>query len=200
MGHLARRTLARKEIVVRRLFLHIITSLDGYINDDAGALDWLPADEEFEHYIDQMLESIDGMIFGRVAFEQLSAFWPNAGSEASPVQVRKMHELPKYVLSRSLTDTRWHNSHLLGDDPGAAITQLKQQDGSDLALFAGASATTTALELGVIDELRLIVHPAALGRGTRLFDGNYPRTELRLTGTHQFASGALLLRYEVAPR
>jgi dihydrofolate reductase len=179
---------------VTRLFLHISMSLDGYINDDAGTLDWLSADDEFERYIDQMLESIDGMIFGRMAFEQLAAFWPNAGPEASPVQVRKMHELPKYVFSRSLSNTEWHNSHLLGDDPGAAIAQLKRQDGRSLALFAGGSAATAALGLGVVDELRIIVHPALLGGGTRLFDGQYHRGELRLTDTHRFASGALLLR------
>ena len=189
-----------EETVVRRLFLHIITSLDGYINDDAGALDWFPADEEFEQYIDQLLESIDGMILGRLAFEQLSTFWPHAGAEASPVQVRRMHELPKYVLSRSLAHSEWHNSLPLGDDPGAAITHLKRQSGKDLALFAGASAATSALALGVVDEIRLIVHPALLGGGTRLFDRGYPRGELRLTDTHQFASGALLLRYEVASR
>ncbi len=178
---------------MRRLFLHIGMSLDGYVGDDAG-LPALPqfTDDEFQRYIDEMLESIDGMVYGRVAFEQLAAYWPNAGPEVSPVQVRKMHELPKYVLSRTLKDTEWHNSHMLGDDPAGAIAELKQQDGRDLALFAGASAATSAIALGVVDELRIIVNPALLGGGTRLFDGQYPRSELQLTDTHRFASGALI--------
>jgi len=185
---------------VRRLFVHINMSLDGYINDDAGAIDWHFADDEFQRYIDATLKSIGGMVFGRVAFEQLAAYWPNAGAEASRVQVRKMHELPKYVLSRNLKGTEWHNSHVLGDDPAAAIAALKQEDGRDLALFAGASAVTSAVGLGVVDELRIIVNPALLGEGTRLFGGQYPASELRLTDTHQFASGALLLSYELSPR
>jgi len=183
---------------VKRLFLHISMSLDGYINDQAGlpALDF--ADDEFQRYIDEMLESIDGMVFGRVAFDQLATYWPNAGPEASPVQVRRMHELPKYVLTHSLDDTEWHNSHVLVGDPAAAIAELKQRDGRDLALFAGARAATSAIELGVMDELRIIVGPALLAGGTRLFDGQYPASELRLTDTHRFLSGAVLLRYELA--
>src|SRR5436190_19601685 len=185
---------------MRRLFLQINVSLDGYINDADGEIDWHFADDEFQRYIDHTLESIDGMIFGRAAFEQLAAYWPAAGPEASPVQVRRMHELPKYVLSRTLERTEWHNSHILGDDPAAAIARLKAQDGRDLALFAGGKAATTAVRLGVIDEFRIVVNPALLGGGTRLFHGPYPRRELRLTHTRQFASGALILTYVPAPR
>jgi dihydrofolate reductase len=109
-----------------------------------------------------------------------------------------MHELPKYVLSSSLQHTEWHNSHALGNNPAAAIVRLKQQDGRDLALFAGASAATSLLTLGVIDELRLLVHPMLLGGGTRLFNSRYPCSDLALTDAHRFTSGALLLAYELA--
>ena len=182
---------------MRRLFLHINVSADGYIADTAGDIDWHFSDEEFQRYLDDLLESIDGMLFGRVAHEQLASYWPTAGDEVSPVQVRRMHELPKYVLSRTLKRTDWHNSHLLGD-PATAIAELKRQDGRDLALFAGAGAAQTALRLGVLDELRLIVNPVLLGGGTRLFDGDYPKSDLRLTHSHRFASGALLHTYEKA--
>ncbi|GAA3397516.1 dihydrofolate reductase family protein [Cryptosporangium minutisporangium] len=181
-----------------RLFLHINVSLDGYVNDAAGAIDWHFADEEFQRYIDDLLTDIGGMVFGRVAFEELAGYWPHAGAEASPTQVRRMHELPKHVLSRSLRSSDWHNSHVLGDDPAEAITRLKQQSGQDLALFAGGRAASAAAGLGVVDEYRLVVNPVLLGGGTRLFDGPYARTELRLTRTRQFESGALLLVYEPA--
>jgi dihydrofolate reductase len=185
---------------MRRLFLHINMSLDGYINDTDGVIDWHFADEEFQSYLDGMLESIDGMIFGRVAFEELATFWPTADGDASPVQVRKMNELPKYVLARTLKDTGWNNSHEIGDDPAAAIAELKKQDGRDLAVFAGAGAAMSAIKLGVVDELRIVVNPVLLGGGTRLFDGAHPRAELRLTDTRRFASGAMLLTYETGTK
>jgi dihydrofolate reductase len=185
---------------VRRLFLHINVSIDGYITDPAGDIDWRFADEEFQAHMDGVLESIDGMVFGRTAFEQLAAYWPTAGEEVSSTQRRRMHELPKYVLSRTLRDTEWHNSHPLGDDPAAALTDLKSQDGRDLALFAGGQAATAAIRLGVLDELRLLINPALLGGGTPLFNGTYPQQDLRLTDTRRFASGALLNTYDIHGR
>jgi dihydrofolate reductase len=180
---------------MRRLFLHISVSVDGYIADDAGAIDWVSADDEFQRHIDRMLESIGGMIFGRVAFEQLAAFWPDAGPEMSPIQVQRMHELPKYVLSSSLRHTDWHNSHPLGDDPAAAIIRLKRQEGRDLALFAGASATGSLLALGVIDELRLLVHPVAARTGRRLFDEGDAPYHLTVTATQAYPTGVIRVIY-----
>lgn len=185
---------------MRRLFLHINVSIDGYITDPAGDIDWRFADEEFQAHLDDMLESIDGIVFGRTAFEQLAAYWPTAGDEVSSTQRRRMHELPKYVMSRTLRDTAWHNSHLLGDDPATALTDLKHQEGRDLALFAGGQAATAAIRLGVLDELRLLVNPVLLGGGTPLYDGTYPKQDLRLTNTRRFASGALLNTYDLHGR
>ncbi|GAA4459663.1 dihydrofolate reductase family protein [Phytohabitans houttuyneae] len=179
-----------------RLFLHVNVSLDGYVNDAEGQIDWHFADEEFQRYIDDLLNGIEGMVFGRVAFQELAAYWPNAGPEASAVQVRRMHELPKYVLSRTLQHTDWHNSHIIAGDPIAVISKMKQQSSGDIALFAGGGAASSAASRGVIDEYRLVVNPVLLGGGTRLFDGPIPRTAMRLTGTRQFAGGALLLTYE----
>jgi dihydrofolate reductase len=185
---------------MRRPFVHINMSLDGYIDDRDGVIDWHFADDEFQRYIDETLESIDGMLFGRVAFERLAAYWPSAAAEASPVQVRRMHELPKFVLSRTLTHGDWHNSHILGDDLARAIAELKRQDGRDLPLFAGGNAASTAIKLGVVDELRIILNPALLGAGTPLFTGEYPRSELRLTDIRRFTSGALVLSYALPAR
>ena len=100
------------------------------------------------------------------------------------------------MLSRTLEHTEWHNSRLLGPDPGSAIAQLKQQDGRPLAMFAGAGAADMAIQLGLLNEIRLVVNPVLLGGGIRLFDPGYARTELRLTQTRTFASGALLPTYE----
>jgi dihydrofolate reductase len=138
---------------MRKLFLHINVSLDGFIEDAAGEIDWHFADAEFGEFIDATLQSIDAMVFGRVAFEKLAGYWPTASPpEASEVQVRRMHELPKYVISDRLRDTDWHNSHVVGGDVAAAITALKQQPGQDIALFAGAGIATSFARLGLIDE------------------------------------------------
>jgi dihydrofolate reductase len=182
---------------VRTLFAHIGVSLDGFISDGAGQ-PVLPVEEEFQHYIDELLSSIDGMVLGRKAFESLGAYWPSAGDEVSPIQARYMHELPKYVLSTSAGFAgKWHNSQPLGEDPISGLQSLKAEDGRPVAVFAGAAAVTSVLSFGLLDELRLIVHPSLVGAETRLFYATYPQTDLHLNDVRQFPSGTVLLSYSV---
>lgn len=183
---------------MRRIFLHINVSLDGYICDADGEIDWSFSDAEFQQYLDEMLGSIGGMVLGRVAHEQLASYWPVAGEEVSTVQRRQMHELPKYVLSRTLDGTDWHGAELLGPEPFATLDRLKREVGGDIAVFAGGSAATSLLEAGLLDELRLVLNPVLLGGGKRLFDERYPRMAWGLVGTRTFGSGALLVTYERA--
>ena len=186
-------------MAVGRVFAHISVSVDGYIADAAGGLGWWSADEEFNRYIDGVLDSIDGMVLGRVAYDELAQFWPTAGPEMSVAQRRRMHELPKYVLSRTRAETDWHNSHVLGPDPAAAIRDAARDVGGDVAVFAGSGAVTAALGFEVLDELRLVIHPALVGSGIRLFDSTYPTRALRLLDATPFASGVLVVRYAFDP-
>jgi dihydrofolate reductase len=180
---------------VGNAFLHINVSLDGYICDASGVIDWHFADDEFQQYLDDLLSSIHGMVFGRVAFDELADYWPHAGDEVSDVQRTRMHDLPKYVLSGTARATSWNNSHVLGPDPLAAFRDLVRDVPGDLAVFAGGGAAVSLLRAGLLDELRLVLNPVTLGGGTRLFDGAYPRAEWRLTDNRRFPSGALVLTY-----
>ena len=191
---------------MRKLFLHIMVSLDGYIEGPNRELDWHFSDDEFEEYINDVLRSIDGMFFGRVAYELLAGYWP--GAETNPTEAanksdprrhveaaRMMNTLPKYAVSNTLRGTAWNNSHIVSGDIAAEINKLKAQPGKDLALFAGASLATSARRLGLIDEYRLVINPVLLGGGKRLFDEPADRLSLRLVETRPFKSGAMTLTY-----
>jgi dihydrofolate reductase len=184
---------------MRTLFLQINVTLDGYVEDANRDIDWHFSDNEFDEFILGTLQNIDGMVFGRVAFERLAPYWPTAGAtaqtEAQREVARLMNELPKYVLSRTTHHTEWNNSHFVGVDD---VVKLKSQPGKDLALFAGANVATELTKLGVVDEFRLIVNPLLQGGGTPLFTGTYARQELTLNDVRRFASGALVLTYATA--
>jgi dihydrofolate reductase len=180
-----------------RVYAHTSVSVDGYVNDANGGLEWWSADDDFNDYIDGMLDSIGGMVLGRVAYEALAQFWPTAGPEMSETQRRRMHELPKYVLSHSPTALAWHDSQMLEGDPAAAIRAAARDSDKDIAVFAGAGAVRTTLGIGVLEELRLVVHPALVGSGTRLFDTGNQVRPLRLLDVQRFDSGVLVLRYAV---
>ncbi|MGH3118984.1 MAG: dihydrofolate reductase family protein [Gaiellales bacterium] len=186
---------------MRKVFLHINMSVDGFIEDADREMDWHFVDEEFEEYINDVLRSIDGMIFGRVTHQLLAEYWPTAGSnpEASSRQVeaaRMMNSLPKYVISSGPYDTDWQNSHLISGDIAGAIRRLKDQPGKDIALFAGAGVSQTFMRLDLIDEYRIIVNPALLGGGTPLFTPGQGKVKLDLLKVKTFDSGAVVLFYQ----
>lgn len=185
-----------------KLFLQINASLDGYIEDERREMDWHFSDDDFDAFINEMLNSIDAMIFGRVAFELLAQYWPTAGQnpDATPRQreaARLMHALPKYVVSNRLRSTDWHNAHIFSGDVIEQVRALKTRSNRDIALFAGAAAASSFLRAGLVDEIRLIVNPILFGAGTRLFQDGIARTSLTLAQTRVFRSGALLLTYRV---
>jgi dihydrofolate reductase len=191
---------------MRKIFLHIIVSLDGYIEGPNGELDWRFIDDEWEEYINSMLRSIDGMLFGRKAYQSVAGYWPTAADNpvaaADPSNphrhieaARMMNALPKYVVSTTLKSAEWNNSHIIGTNIVEEIMYLKKQSGKDIALFAGAGLANSLMKHNLIDEYRVIVNPALAGGGKPLFNGGYLQMSLELLDTRQFASGALLLRY-----
>jgi len=186
------------------LFLHINVSLDGFIEEASGEIDWHFSDDEFEAYLVGVLQSIDGMIFGRVAHQLLAEFWPGAAempgvSEHHLAMTALMNWLPKYVPTRNGYRTAWENSHILEGEVAAQVRQLKQEAGRDLALFAGGATARSFLQADLLDELRLIVNPVVLGSGRRLFEPGMDRREMQLLGSRTFASGATVLTYQPRP-
>jgi dihydrofolate reductase len=182
---------------VAEMFLQISVSLDGYIEDRNGDIEWMTSDTSLDAFATATLESIDGMVFGRKAHQLLAEFWPTAGDarDASPdliEQARLMNRLPKYVLTTGKERTGWANSHAIRPDD---VPRIKREAKRPIALFAGASAAQSLLERGTVDELRLIQYPILLGGGTPLFGDDGVRRQLKLTGSESFSSGATLQRY-----
>jgi dihydrofolate reductase len=182
------------------LFLQISVSVDGYIEDKDGDLEWFVHDVSLDDQAIDTLRSIDGMIFGRKAHALLSEFWPDADRApgASPAlieQARLMNALPKYVLTHGTERTGWANSRAIRTDD---VPRLKRDARRPIALFAGASATQALLDRGFVDEIRLIQYPILLGGGTPLFAESGKRRPLELVDSQRFDSGATLQRYRFA--
>jgi dihydrofolate reductase len=183
------------------LFLQIAVSLDGYIEDANGDIDWMVFDASVDPYATQTLESIDGMILGRKAHALLATFWPGtAETEGATAQLlaqtRLMNALPKYVLTHGEETTGWANSRAIGVED---VPRLKREAARPIAVFAGAGAAQSLLAADEIDEIRLIRYPVLLGGGTPLFDQDGRRQQLELVESQSFPSGATLQRFRVSP-
>jgi dihydrofolate reductase len=191
---------------MRKLTLCMMTSLDGFIARENRDLEWFLADPEFEADMIELLRSVDGMLFGRVAYEELKQFWPTAGtsdpkhapggftSDANRIEfARLMNSVPKLVISRTLEWLEWGPGRLIRDLVND-IDGLKRDNGRDLVFFAGAESAAELIRLDAFDEYRLLVHPIALGKGLSLFAGA-PERVLKLRDTHAYPCGVVKMRY-----
>lgn len=188
-----------REPTTRKLFVSMMVSLDGFIEGPNRELDWHVQGEDFEQYCREMLNSIDLILLGRVSYEMMIGYWPAAEvNPSSPTELgfaRRMNELPKVVLSTTLTSATW-NTRVVKTDVPAAVRALKCTPGKDIAVFGGATIIATLREHGLVDEYRLIVTPVVLGSGTPLFRDVRERTSLRLTKTTTLSSGGIILYCE----
>lgn len=194
---------------MRKLILSMMVSLDGAIARADGSLDWFLSDAEFEDEMLALLDRVDGMLFGRISYELLSEYWPNAGQGnggeapggfSSPERERafaeRMNRIPKLVVSTTLDSADWGPSQILGEDLARELRVLKGLPGKDLVLFAGARLASSCLELDLIDETRLMVHPILLGDGIRLTESLADERPLRLVRTKVFPCGVVLVQHE----
>ncbi len=109
-----------------------------------------------------------------------------------------MNDISKIVVSRTLDAAEWANTRLIKDDVAAELTKIKQQPGKDIAIFGSSSLTVSLLQLGLVDEVRVMVMPVVLGAGRSLFRTTAERISLRLLKTRPFDSGNVLLYYQPA--
>lgn len=193
---------------MRKIILSMMVSADGHIARPDGDLGWFRTDAEFEEEMLALLGSVDAALFGRVSYELLAQYWPSAGDTAlgeapggfTSVErqiefARLMNSLPKIVFSRtSRTRLDWTPARLVSDIAGE-MARLKEQPGKDLVLFAGAGIAAAFMNLDLVDEYRLMVHPIVLGQGIPLFRDVREERALALLDARTLPSGVVLLRY-----
>lgn len=180
---------------MRKIFVFLMATLDGYHETTAGDLSWHNVDAEFLDFAAAQLDEADTLLFGRKTYEHMAAFWPTeAGQRGDPAVASRMNGFDKIVVSRTLTDSAWGPVTVLSDDVAAQLARIKEQPDKDIALLGSSDLAASLLGTGVIDEIRIMVNPVTLGAGHPVLAGGDPTT-LELLGVRQFGSGNILLTY-----
>ncbi len=179
---------------MRPLRYSINVTLDGCCDHRAG----IP-DEELHRHAVENLNQADALLFGRVTYEMMeAAFRRQAPAGARPDWMepfaRTIDAAKKYVVSSTLDRVDW-NAELVRGDLATAVQQLKEMPGGALAT-GGVTLPMALAELGLIDEYEFVVHPKLVGHGRTLFAGLSKPLDLKLVSRQEFASGAVVLRYE----
>ena len=177
-----------------------LMTLDGYFEGtEPWDLDWHNEvwGDELERFSLEQLESADVLVFGRVTYQGMAAYWPTASGEVGEVAER-MNSIAKIVFSRTLETAEWENTTLIRELDADGVRQLKE-GGDGAALVFGSGAFSAALmEADLFDEYRLLLAPVVLGAGTPLFGRGLPRRRLELLEAQPLGSGAVILRYAPA--
>jgi len=151
---------------MRKLISFLMTTLDGYDEGPNHELDWHNVNEEFNQFVLQQTGEADLLVFGRVTYEMMAAYWPTPEAiENDPAIAALMNSLPKMVVSRTLDRADWANTRLVRDEVIATLTELKRQPGKDITILGSSNLTASLLRSGLVNELRVLVNPVVLGRG-----------------------------------
>jgi len=186
---------------MRKIVLYMFTTLDGFIASPNGEFDEYEPSLEEHQFANELFAVADGILFGRKTYEGFVDYWDtldltDPDIPAVELEFAKIFRtLNRIVFSRTLA-TVDDKAILLKDNLAEAVTQLKQQPGRDLLLVCGPELLATLVQLGLVDEYRLLIKPTVLGRGTALFGEITGKLPLKLLATKNFASGAVLHHYQ----
>lgn len=183
---------------MRKIIVSNLISIDGYFEGLNQDLSWFVTDTDFFDYAVNQLFEVDTMLFGRITYQQMAAYWPNAETKNDALATikEKMNSLKKIIFSKTLAEADWNNSEIIKEHITEKVKKLKQQPGKDMVIFGSGTIVSELTQLKLIDEYRLIVNPVILGNGNPLFKSINESLKLKLIHTKTLGSGVVILYYQ----
>lgn len=178
--------------MTRRLIMWNLVTLEGFFEGaNKWDLDWLEyvwGDELEQLSLDQG-KTADALLFGRVTYEGMAAYWPSAKGAVADF----MNSIPKVVFSKTLPKADWNNTRIVRENAEVEVAKLKAAAGRSLYVFGSANLSATLMQHDLFDEYRLCVVPVVLGAGTPLFKPQDRRQRMKVRETRQLNSGGVIL-------
>lgn len=177
----------------RRIILDLAVTLDGFIEGKNGEVDWCMMDPEMG--FTQFLSQIDTILYGRKSYDEWGQYIPKKEEADSDKEMWDLiHSKEKYVFSRTQVGSDERVVYIK-ENIVKEVNKLKKQPGKDIWLYGGANLITTFVNLGLVDEFRLSVHPVILGEGKPMFIDIKQRLNLKMVQAKTFSSGVVQLIY-----
>ena len=179
---------------MRKLIAAINMTLDGFCDHTA-----MTADEELHQHYNELLRNADTIIYGRITY-QLMEYWPTVvknptGNKAMDEFAVTIDNISKIVFSHTLKNVKWKNARVAKQGIKEEVLELKRGEGKDI-LVGSPSLIVNYMNLNLIDEYQLCVHPVIVGKGLPLFKNINDKTILKLLKTKTFSSGSIVHYYE----
>jgi dihydrofolate reductase len=182
---------------MRRLILQTSVSIDGYVAALDKSHPWgvEGQDDGIKRWILDSVSRAGAHLMGRVTYEEMASTWPTSTSDYA----RPMNEIPKVVFSKTLQHADWPETRIAGGDLAEEVERLKRESGNDLIAYGGATLDQALTRLGLVDEYRLMVQPAALGAGLPLFKDLPGPLHLELVEATTYSTGVAVHVYRPRP-
>lgn len=174
---------------MRKIILGLAVSLDGFIEGSNGEFDWCFTDQDYG--LSEFFKHVDAVFYGRKSYELAEQM--SASGDGIPA----MPKMKEYVFSNTLTQIK-EGAVIVSGDIKVEVEKIKNGPGKDIWLFGGASLISSLINLGLVDELWLSIHPILLGSGKPLFTGISDRIHLQLLESKTYDTGLVSVKYALA--
>jgi dihydrofolate reductase len=178
---------------MRKIIVTEYLTLDG-VFEEPGHWSFDYWSEESMLYKRDELFSSDVQLLGRVTYEGFAKAWPTMPDTGDFGE--RMNNMPKYVVSTTLTHAEWKNTTIINKNVVEEIQKLKEQPGQHILVAGSGKLVHTLTQQHLVDEYRFMVHPVVLGSGKRLFPEGTEKVKLTLVETRAFKTGIVVLHYQ----
>lgn len=183
---------------MRKLIAGMNMTLDGFCDHTT-----MNADEEIHEHYTEVLRNSGDLIYGRITYQLMESYWPAVlknptGDKSMDEFALAIQDIPKTVFSHTLTNAsafEWNNVTLATRGVREEVLELKQRPGKDI-LVGSPSLIVAAMNLDLVDEFQICVHPIIASTGLSLLKNINDRIDLKLLKTKTFGCGAVMLYYE----
>ena len=164
-------------------------TLDGFIAGAEGQIDWIHFSSDVHQIMADYWKTIDTILMGRKTWDHAAA---QGGGEGGGQE-----KIKTYVFSRTVRESPGSGVQLVASDPGDFVRELKQKKGKGICVMGGGELARSLFQAGVIDEVRLNIHPVILGAGVPLFPEIGRQVKLELLETRKLEGGCVLAHYRI---
>src|SRR5580692_1322780 len=184
---------------MRKITYGTAVSLDGFLAGADGSIDWLHYSKDVQQVITEYWKNVDTLLWGRKTYDFSVAMKPSTAKKPAKTKSSKRKEptMRNYVFSRTLKTLDDPSLELVTSDAVEFVRSLKQRRGKEICLMSGGELARSLLAAGLVDEVRLNIHPILLGSGIPTFRDPGHRIKLTLFECRKLDGGCILASYKV---
>ena len=190
---------------MRRVILQEFLTLDGMAADSDGGTDFvqgsMQGDRSFIAEQLKLTDAADTILLGRKTYEMFASYWPTVKDGEDKELAERLGSMKKFVFSNTIDSAPWGDQEpgsVVKGDAAQQLPELKQKPGKDMIIWGSISLAQSLMNVGLIDEYRLVTCPVVLGKGRPFFDGNVAPLDMKSVEAKTFDKGGVQLKYEPA--